>query len=84
MFEYSFRNGVSLKTISGENSAVTSEMTALWMEKTFPTIFHKYKMNDIFNADEFRLFYQCFLSKTYHLLGEKCSGGKTVRLVSLE
>lgn len=84
MFEYSFRNDVSLKTISGENNAVSSEMTALWMEKTFPTIFYKYKMNDIFNADKFRLFYQYFLSKTYHLLGEKCSGGKTARLVSLE
>ena len=33
-------------------------------------------MENIFNADEFGLFCQCLPDKTYHLKGEKCSGGK--------
>ena len=41
IFEYSFRNGVSLKAVLGENNEVTSEM-----EKTFLTIFSKHKLND--------------------------------------
>ena len=39
-------------------------------------ILSDYKLEDIFNADEFGLFYQCPLDKTYHLKREKCSGGK--------
>ena len=42
-------------------------------------------MEDTFNADEFGLLYQCLPSKTYHLFGEKCSGGKNskVRLTDM-
>ena len=55
-------------------------MTALWNETTLPTLFSNYKSEDMFNTDEFGLFYQYLPSKTYHLSGEKCSGGKNSRL----
>ena len=75
-----FRNGVNLKTISGERAIVTTEMTAPWNETTLPTLLFNYKLEEIFNVDEFGLFYQCLWSKTYHLSGEKCSGGKNCKV----
>ena len=65
-----------MKVIGGESKSVTPEMTSSWNETTLPTILSNYKLEDIFNADEFGLFYQCLPDKTYHLKGEKCSGGK--------
>lgn len=65
-----------MKIIGGESKSVTKEMTSSWNETTLPTILSNFKLEDIFNADEFGLFYQCLPDKTYHLKGEKCSGGK--------
>lgn len=60
-------------------------MTAPWTETTLPTILSRYALENIFNADEFGLFYQCLPNKTLHLKGKKCSGGKLskVRLTGL-
>ena len=60
-------------------------MTRSWNETTLPTLLSTYKLEDIFTADEFGLVYQCLPSKTYHLYGEKCSGGKNskVRLTGM-
>ena len=60
-------------------------MTAPWNEATLQTLLSNYNLEDTFNADEFGLFYQCLPSKTYHLSGEKCSGGKSskVRLIGM-
>ncbi|XP_063595645.1 tigger transposable element-derived protein 4-like [Penaeus indicus] len=69
-------HNISLKTIGGEFKSVTPQMTCSWNETTLPTILSNYKLEDIFNADEFGLFYQCLPNKTYHFKGEKCSGGK--------
>ena len=80
-----FRNGISFKTISSEMSAARDEMTAPRNETTLPTLLSNYKLENIFNADEFGLFYQCLLTKTRHLFREKCSGGKNnkARLTSM-
>ena len=60
-------------------------MTASWNETLLPTILSKYKHEDIYNADEFGLFYQSLPEKTLHLKSEKCIGGKlsNVRLTGL-
>ena len=75
-----FRYGISFKTISGESNSVTEEMTAPWNETTLPTILSRYSLENIFNADEFGLFYNCLPDKTYHFKSEKCSGGKHSKL----
>ena len=59
-----FRNGISFKTISGEMSTLTKEMTVPWNETTLPTLPTNYKLENVFNADEFRLFYQNLPAKT--------------------
>ena len=51
-------------------------MTAPWLETTLPTIPSRYPIENVVNADEFGLFYQCLPNKTFHFKKEKCSGGK--------
>ena len=75
-YQLSFRYGVSFKNISGESKSVTEEMTTPWTETMLPTILSRCSLENIFNADEFVLFYQFLPNKTLHLKGEKCSGGK--------
>ncbi|XP_012555218.2 tigger transposable element-derived protein 6-like [Hydra vulgaris] len=55
-------------------------MTASWNETTLPTLLLNYKLENIFNGDEFGLFYQCLPNKTYHLSREKCFGGKNSKV----
>ena len=49
------RNNIPFKIMAGEANSCTSEMTASWKEKVLPTILSKYRLKDIYNADEFRL-----------------------------
>ena len=51
------RRGISCKTISGEEKSVTKVMTSSWMETTLPTLLSNYALKNIFNANEFGVFY---------------------------
>ena len=79
-----FRQGITFKEVSCE-SKVTKEITAPWEETILPTIFARYQLKDIFNADEFGLFYEAFPSKSLYFRGKRCSGGKhsKVRLIGM-
>ena len=79
------RYNISFKIIGGESKSATKQMVASWNETALPTRLSKYDLTDIFNADEFGLFYQCLPNKTYHFKGQKCSGGKNskVRLTGM-
>ena len=70
------RFNVSFKAIAGEEKTVTPEMTSSWWEPYLPTILSRCDLKDIYNADEFGLFYQALPTKTMELKGEKCTGGK--------
>ena len=76
------RHNVVFRAISGEERSCTEEMTASWAQTHLPTIMSRY---DIYNADEFGLFYQQLPTKSFHLKGERCDGGKfsEVRLTGL-
>ena len=43
----------TFKTVAGEASSCTPEMTASWEQTTLPTILSSYNLADIYNADEF-------------------------------
>ena len=79
------RHNVTFKAVSGEGNAVTPEMTPSWSETYLPTILSKYELKDIYNANEFGLFYQALPDKSLHYKGEHCNGGKhsKVRLTGL-
>ena len=51
-------------------------MTSPWFETRLSTILSNYSLADIYNVDEFGLFYQALSSKTMHFKKEKCFGGK--------
>ena len=53
-----------------------TEMTASWEQTTLPTILSSYNLADIYNADEFGLFYQALPERSLPLKSEKCVGGK--------
>ena len=74
------RNHITFKTVSGESKSVTTDMVDGWWETSLPTLLSNYKLKDIYNADEFGLFYQCLPNKTYQLKSEKCSGGKLSKI----
>ena len=60
-------------------------MTASWNETALPTILSKDALGDIYNCNEFGLYYRTRPNKTFHLKGKRCSGGKhsKVRLTVL-
>ena len=64
----------------GEDQGVTNEMTAPWRETTLSTIISRYGSRDIYNADEFGLFYKELPTKSMYLKSEKCSGGKNSKI----
>eukprot|EP00794_Sanderia_malayensis_P001774 gene1774-biopygen1618 len=70
------RHNVTFRYVSGEEKSCTQEMTAPWEETYLPTILSRYELKNIFNADEFGLFYKALPTKTLHYKNERCSGGK--------
>ena len=79
------RHNIKFKTISGESNSCTADMTAGWEQTTLPTTLSNYELRDIYNADEFGLFFKALPHKSLHSKSEKCTGGKhsKVRLTGL-
>ena len=65
-FYFFLRHNITFKEVSRKSEKVTKEMTAPWEETTLPTILARYQLKDIFNADEFGLFYEALPSKSLH------------------
>ena len=84
-FVFFCRYDILFKTILGEAKLVTEEMMAPWLGTTLPTILSRHPLENIFNGDEFGLFFQCLPNKTFHFKKDKCSGGKhsKVRLTGM-
>jgi hypothetical protein len=61
------RNGIICKIVCGEAASVCDETVKQWKEKTLPLLLRDYNLNDIFNADEIGLFYNCIPNKTLSL-----------------
>ena len=55
-------------------------MIASWHEPSLPTVLSQYKLEEIYNADEFGIFYQCLPNKIFHLKSNRCSGGKLSKI----
>ena len=61
------RFDISFKKISGEGASCTPEMVSPWKETSLPTLLSNFELKDIYNADEFGLFYQRHPEKYLHL-----------------
>ena len=51
-------------------------MTDPWKEKTLQAILSNYAKTDIYNVNEFGLFYKALPRKTLHLKDDKCTANK--------
>ena len=71
-----FMHIISLKIIGSESKSVTKEMTNSWRETTLPTILSNFKLEEVFNANEFGSFCQCLPDKKYHLERRRVFWGK--------
>lgn len=69
------RNNIVKEVIHGESSSV-SEQTVIEWKKKLPQITSGYAPRDIFNIDEFGLFYRLTPNYTYKVRGKKFKGGK--------
>ena len=74
------RHGIVCKIISGEDKSVHMDVVSSWTETTLPTLLSKYALKDVFNGDEFGLFYAAVPKTSLQLKGEKCSGGKRSKI----
>ena len=52
------RHNVVFRTVSGEERPCTAETTLSWEQIQLPMIVSKYEVRDIYNSDDFGLFYQ--------------------------
>ena len=80
IFHLFFKHGKTFKEVSGKSEKVTKEMTAPLEETALSTILARYQLKDIFNADEFGLFYEVLTSKSLHFRSKHCSGGKHTKV----
>ncbi|GBN44907.1 Tigger transposable element-derived protein 6 [Araneus ventricosus] len=70
------RHGIMAKVISGESEDVDDNDSENWITETLSKILEDYKPENIFNADETALFFQCLPQNTLTFKKEKCFGGK--------
>ena len=64
---------------------LSPEIVNAWSETSLPTLLSNYDLEDIYNADEFRLFCQCLPNKIYQLKSDKWYEGKLskIRIVKI-
>ena len=70
------RHGNILKTISGEDKSVQTELVSAWRETTLLTLLSQYALVDVYNADEFGLVFAAVPKTLLNIKGQQCSGGK--------
>ena len=70
------RRNIASRTVSGESVSVTSDMTGAWLECTLPTLLSKYSLKDIYNADEFGLYFAAAPTTSLHFKNQSCKGEK--------
>ncbi len=70
------RNAVIFETFHGESEGVSEEVTNDWVNNKLPELIKDYKPEDVFNGDEFGLFWRILPNKSYKVKGKKFKTGK--------
>ncbi|XKL59812.1 hypothetical protein PGB90_000828 [Kerria lacca] len=70
------RHGIVYRQISGESESADKSCVSTWLTNVLPPLIHKFLPKDVFNADEFGLFFKLMPDKSFVYKDEKCSGGK--------
>ncbi|XP_043470591.1 tigger transposable element-derived protein 4-like [Leptopilina heterotoma] len=69
------RHGIVYRQINGESESVSEQDVDTW-KTMLPAMLQNYEPRDIFNADEFGLFFKLMPNKSHVFKGETCHGGK--------
>lgn len=70
------RHGIVYRQISGEAESVIDDDIASWKDNVLPSLLLDYAPEDVYNADEFGLFYKLMPDKSFVFKNETCHGGK--------
>jgi hypothetical protein len=70
---------IEYKTIHGESESVNTIVVNDWMSK-IRSLIEGYKACDVYNGDEFGLFFRCNPRRSLLLKGQSCKGGKQSKL----
>ncbi|XP_050064726.1 tigger transposable element-derived protein 4-like [Aphis gossypii] len=70
------RHGIVYRKICGEADAVDDNSIKSWKETILPNLLKDYSPEDIYNADEFGLFFKLMSNKSLVMKDETCHGGK--------
>lgn len=70
------RHGIVYRQISGEAESVNDDDIASWKDNVLPSLLYDYAPEDVYNADEFGLFYKLMPDKSFVFKNETCHGGK--------
>ncbi|XP_008189452.1 tigger transposable element-derived protein 4-like [Acyrthosiphon pisum] len=70
------RHGIVYRKICGEADAVDDNSIKSWKETIQPNFLKDYSPEDIYNADEFGLFFKLMPDKSLVMKDETCHGGK--------
>ncbi|XP_015378224.1 PREDICTED: tigger transposable element-derived protein 4-like, partial [Diuraphis noxia] len=70
------RHGIVYRKICGEADAVDDNSIKSWKETILPNLLKDYSPEDIYNADEFGLFFKLMPDKSLEMKDETCHGGK--------
>ncbi|GFR68228.1 tigger transposable element-derived protein 4 [Elysia marginata] len=66
----------NIRVISGEAAAAPKDEAQNWASNALQKILKAYCPEDVYNADEMGLFFQCLPVKTLALKDETCRGGR--------
>ncbi|GBN33203.1 Tigger transposable element-derived protein 4 [Araneus ventricosus] len=73
------KQNIVFRKLCSESAWVDASSCEVWLSE-LPSLLKDYKADDVFNADENGLFFQCLPNKTAAFKGEECHGGKQSKL----
>jgi hypothetical protein len=74
--KFKSRNEVLFQVFSGEANGVSDELCNDWVSSKLPQLLVGYKPEDIFNGDEFGLFWKLLPNRSFTIKGQKFRTGK--------
>lgn len=73
---FKVRNGISWRKIAGESDGADEQTAGNWIHEVLVPFLRFYPADDVFNLDEFGLFFKATPDKTMDFKGQKCCDGK--------
>ena len=70
------RNRILFRKVSGESADVPDDTIHAWPTRVLPSLLEGYALKDVYNADEFGLFFNLLPDKSMCLTSEQSSGNK--------